>query len=195
MPESALGGDALPARDRDVEREQDDRRRVDRHRRRHAIERNAVEQLRHVVDRVDGDADAADLAGGERVIGVVAHLRRQIEGDAQAADALREQVPIPRFDSAAVPNPAYCRIVQSRPRYIVGWMPRLRGRIAADQGILPIGGSVIINNPQKPQDIAALAIDTRYGGVYNETAFPRCKSFTMNKFGADPCRPPPGGSR
>jgi hypothetical protein len=25
-----------------------------------------------------------------------------------------------RFDSAAVPNPAYCRIVQRRPRYIVG---------------------------------------------------------------------------
>jgi hypothetical protein len=29
-----------------------------------------------------------DLAGGQRVIGVVAHLRRQVEGDAQAADAL-----------------------------------------------------------------------------------------------------------
>ena len=25
-----------------------------------------------------------------------------------------------RFDSAALPNPAYCRIVQRRPRYIVG---------------------------------------------------------------------------
>jgi hypothetical protein len=28
-------------------------------------------------------ADAADLAGGERVVGVVADLRRQIEGHAQ----------------------------------------------------------------------------------------------------------------
>jgi len=36
------------------------------------------------------------LARGERMVGVVAHLRRQIEGDAQAADALREQVAIAR---------------------------------------------------------------------------------------------------
>ena len=88
------GGDALPSRDGDVEREQDDRRRVDRHRRRHAVERDAVEELRHVLDRVDRDADAADLARGQRVVGVVAHLRRQVEGDAQAADALREQVAV-----------------------------------------------------------------------------------------------------
>ena len=27
--------------------------------------------------------------------------------------------------SSAVPNPAYCRIVQSLPRYIVGWTPRV----------------------------------------------------------------------
>ena len=57
-------------------------------------ERNAVEQLRHVFDRVDGDADAADFAFGERVVGVVAHLRGQVEGDAQAADALGEQIPV-----------------------------------------------------------------------------------------------------
>ena len=90
------GGDALPLRDRDVERQQDDRRRVDRHRRRHAIERDAVEQRRHVLDRIDRDADAADFAGGQRMVRVVAHLRRQIEGDAQAADALREQIPVAR---------------------------------------------------------------------------------------------------
>ena len=56
------GGDALAARDGDVERQQDDGRRVDRHRRRHAVERDAVEQLRHVLDRIDRDADAADFA-------------------------------------------------------------------------------------------------------------------------------------
>ena len=49
-----------------------------------AIERDAVEQRRHVLDRIDRDADAADLAGRQRMIRVVAHLRRQIEGDAQA---------------------------------------------------------------------------------------------------------------
>ena len=29
--------------------------------------------------------------------------------------------------SSAVPNPAYWRIVHRRPRYIVGWMPRVKG--------------------------------------------------------------------
>src|SRR5438445_12334919 len=32
-----------------------------------------------------------------------------------------------RFVSLAVPNPAYWRIVQSRARYIVGWIPRVNG--------------------------------------------------------------------
>ncbi|MBP2687786.1 MAG: hypothetical protein H6Q81_2691 [Deltaproteobacteria bacterium] len=32
-----------------------------------------------------------------------------------------------RFDSFASPNPAYCRIVQKRPRYIVGCTPRVKG--------------------------------------------------------------------
>ena len=92
--------------DRDVHRQQDDRRRVDRHRRRHAIERNAVEQLRHVVERVDGDADAPDFAGGQRVVRVVAHLRGQIERDAQSGHALRQQVPVPliRLGGGAEPG-------------------------------------------------------------------------------------------
>ena len=29
--------------------------------------------------------------------------------------------------AAAVPKPAYCRMVQRRPRYIVGWTPRVNG--------------------------------------------------------------------
>ena len=49
---------------------------------------------RHVVDRVDGHADLADFALGERMVGVVAHLRRQIERDAQSVDALGEQVAV-----------------------------------------------------------------------------------------------------
>ena len=32
-----------------------------------------------------------------------------------------------RFDSSAEPNPAYCLIVQSFPRYMVGWIPRVKG--------------------------------------------------------------------
>src|SRR5204863_3191991 len=31
------------------------------------------------------------------------------------------------FDSSAVAKPAYCRIVHRRPRYIVGWIPRVKG--------------------------------------------------------------------
>jgi hypothetical protein len=29
--------------------------------------------------------------------------------------------------SSTVPKPANCRMVQSLPRYIVGWMPRVYG--------------------------------------------------------------------
>ena len=94
VPDSCRAIDALPLADRDVERQQDDRRRVDGHRRRHLVERDAVEQRRHVLERVDGHADLADLAGGQRVVGVVAHLRRQVEGDAQARLALRQQVAV-----------------------------------------------------------------------------------------------------
>ena len=94
MPASFVDGTLLPPADGDVEREQDGGGRVDRHRRRHAIERDAVEQRGHVFDRVDRDTDAADFTGGERMIRVVSHLRRQIERDAQAADAVGEQVAI-----------------------------------------------------------------------------------------------------
>jgi hypothetical protein len=34
-----------------------------------------------------------------------------------------------RFDSVASANPAYCRIVQGRPRYIEDWTPRVNGNI------------------------------------------------------------------
>jgi hypothetical protein len=118
---------ALPLRDRHVQREEDDRRRIDGHRGRDLAERNAVEESAHVLDRIDGDADAPHLAGGQEMVRVVAHLRRQIEGHAQAADACASRYRYRRLDSCAVANPAYCRIVHSRPRYMVGWMPRVKG--------------------------------------------------------------------
>ena len=64
---------------------------VDRHRGADLVERDAVEHLFHVGERVDGDADLADLGVGDRVVGVVADLRRQVEGDGEAGLALREQ--------------------------------------------------------------------------------------------------------
>ena len=85
---------ALAFRDREVEREQDDRGGVDGHRRRHTIERNAVEERGHVFNRIDRHADASDFTGGERMVRVVSNLRRQVERDAQAADPLGEQIPV-----------------------------------------------------------------------------------------------------
>ena len=63
-----------------VEQQEDGRRRVDGHRRRDLVERDAGQQQAHVLDGVDGDTDLADLALGPRVVGVVAHLRGEVEG-------------------------------------------------------------------------------------------------------------------
>ena len=46
------------------------------------VERDAVERGPHVVERVDRDAGAADLAEAARVVGVEAELGRQVEGHA-----------------------------------------------------------------------------------------------------------------
>ena len=86
---AVLGGD-------DVEREQPRRGRVDRHRRVHPVERDAVEQRGHVALVADGDADLADLAPGELVIGVVARLRGQVEGDREPGLPLGEVAPVER---------------------------------------------------------------------------------------------------
>ena len=78
--------------------------------------------------RVDRDADATDFAERARRIGVDAHLRRQVERDATARSARRRaDGGSARSSRRAVPKPAYCRIVQSRPRYIVGCTPRVNG--------------------------------------------------------------------
>ncbi len=69
---------------RDIERKQPRRRGIDGHRRVHAVERNAVEQGAHVAEMGDRHADLADFALGQRVVAVVAGLRRQIEGHRQA---------------------------------------------------------------------------------------------------------------
>ena len=63
----------------------------------------------------------------ERVVGVVAELRRQVEGDREARLAAREQVRKRSFVSSAEPNPAYWRIVHGRPRYMSGYGPRVNG--------------------------------------------------------------------
>ncbi len=90
-----LGGvDALLLGDELVEQQQDRGGGVDGHRGGDLAERDAVEQGPHVIERVDRDADLADLPGGLGGVGVVAHLRRQVEGDAQPGGAVGEEVPV-----------------------------------------------------------------------------------------------------
>jgi hypothetical protein len=105
--------DLVVLRDGRVEREQPGRRRVDRHRGVHLVEGDAGEQHLHVLDVRDRDADLADLAAGEWVIGVVAGLGRQIEGDRQTRLALGQIRAIERVAGArgAVPRvgPEYPR--------------------------------------------------------------------------------------
>ena len=84
--------DALLLGDELVEEEQQGRGRVDRHRRRDLVQRDPAEQDLHVGDRVDRDTRAPDLAGGERIVGVVAELSRQVERDREPRLPTVEQV-------------------------------------------------------------------------------------------------------
>jgi hypothetical protein len=103
----------VPPRDGDVERQQDDCGRVNRHRRRHPIQRNAVEELRQILDGIDRDPDSSDLAGGKFVVRVVAHLGRQIEGDAQPADAVVQEIAVPPVGFGRRPE---SRVLPHRPQ-------------------------------------------------------------------------------
>ena len=62
-------------------------RAVHRHRHRHLVQRDAVEQDLHVLDRVDGHAGLADVAGDARMVAVVAAVGRQVEGHRDALPA------------------------------------------------------------------------------------------------------------
>ena len=53
-----------------------------------SAEVDAVEQVGHVVERIDGDAEPADFAERARIVAVEAHERRQIERGAEAGLAL-----------------------------------------------------------------------------------------------------------
>ncbi len=49
-----------------------------------------------ISSRIDaGDAHLADLTVGQRVVGVVAHLGRQVEGNRQPRSARGQQLPVP----------------------------------------------------------------------------------------------------
>ena len=123
--------DSPPLRHELVEEQQQRRGRVDRHRRRDLVERNAVEQDLHVGERVDRDAGAADLACGVRIVGVVPELGRQVERDRQPRLAAGEQVAIAlvrllgRGEPGVLadrpgPAPVHVRVRAARERKLTG---------------------------------------------------------------------------
>ena len=86
--------DALPPRHANVEGEEDDGRRVDRHRGRDPPQRNLVEERRHVLNGINRHTDFANLSGRKGMVRVVADLSGEVEGDAEAADSLGEKVAV-----------------------------------------------------------------------------------------------------
>jgi hypothetical protein len=85
---------ALLLRDDLVERQQPHGRGVDGHRGVHLLQGDVLEQPAHVTEVRDRDADPADLAAGEDVVGVVAGLRRQVERHRQTRLPLGEVAPV-----------------------------------------------------------------------------------------------------
>ena len=83
---------ALPPRHGDVQRQQNRCRRIDGHRCGNLGQFDAIEQALHVFDGIDGDADLADFAHGQRMIGVEADLRGQIKGNRESGRSIRQQI-------------------------------------------------------------------------------------------------------
>ena len=113
VPWRTLAVDAVLLADRHVEREQPRGGGVDRHRRVHLVQRDAVEQRVHVALVGDRDADLADLAARELVVGVVAGLGGQVERDREAGLALLEVLAVERV---RLPRGGMPRVGAHHPR-------------------------------------------------------------------------------
>ncbi len=105
--------DALLFGRHDVEREDGEHRSVHRHRNAHLVERDAVEQDTHVLDRVDCDAGHADVAYDPGMVGVVSTVGCQIEGDRQPLLAGRE---ISAVEGVALLGSREARVLPDGPR-------------------------------------------------------------------------------
>ena len=112
VPVSLLARHALLLGDQLVEQQQHAGGRVDGHRGRDLVERDAVEGHPHVLERVDRHAGAPDLAEAARVVGVQAELGRQVEGHAQAGRPVLEQVLVPLVGLA---GRGVARVLAHRP--------------------------------------------------------------------------------
>ncbi len=100
---------------RDIERQQPGRRRVDRHGRVHLPKRNAVEQGLHVAQMADRHADLADLALGQRMVGIVAGLGRQVERHRETRLAPRK---IRSIELVALRSRGMARISAKKPGFV-----------------------------------------------------------------------------
>ena len=84
VPLSWSWRDALLLAGDDEAGEHRQHRAVHRHRHRHLVERDAVEEDLHVLDGVDRDAGLADVADDAGVVAVVAAVGGEVEGHRQA---------------------------------------------------------------------------------------------------------------
>ena len=84
VPLNCSGCDSLLFGGHDIEGHDGQHGAVHRHRHRHLVEGNLVEEHLHVEDGVDGHAGLADVAGNSLVVGVVAAMRGQVEGHRKA---------------------------------------------------------------------------------------------------------------
>ncbi len=109
--------DALFVGERHVKRQEPRGGGVDRHRRIHLAERDAIEQHAHVADVRNRHADLTDFAFGQRMVGVVSGLRRQVEGDRETGLPLAQifTVKLIRCLGSRMPGigPEYPRLVAS----------------------------------------------------------------------------------
>jgi hypothetical protein len=88
--------DALLLAGRDEHGEDRQHRAVHRHRHRHLVERDLIEQDPHVLDRIDRHARLADVAGDARMVGIVAAVGRKVEGDRQPLLPAGERLAVER---------------------------------------------------------------------------------------------------
>ena len=144
---------ALLVGERDIERQEPGGGGVDGHRRVHLAERDAVEQGAHVADMRDRHADLADLALGERMVAVVAGLRRQIEGDGKPGLPLAQVLAVKLVRRRGV---GVARIGAEHPRFVAQWLvaQSLVGEGYASRG----GGSRFILSPSGCLRRASMAL-------------------------------------
>ena len=122
VPASFSGGTPCSSRGDDVTGEHRQHRAVHRHRHRHLVERDAVEEDLHVLDRVDRNSGLADVADDARMVAVVAAVGREVERDREPHLTGREilggrtrSIP-PQWKSPVLPDRPRPVRVHRRPR-------------------------------------------------------------------------------